>query len=561
MSNVNLKPINSLRARCDLSQFSNISLLSSMNFFSNLWEAVFKLLTLNNSYETLQDIFISTLSFFPPTQTQSIEKVHSKFIKDFSSVLSANNPVEINKLCESPDMTKLLTRIQELLPLNINSAFSDILGLLAFTKLSIIEKSEGAKDVSWGDNDPILTVSVLRIKEQFYFLYPKEKIVQKKTEEINERPDSPLLPCGDKEETLKLDELDDETLLEHPDSDHEQTWEETQALLNKNNLPIIKNLLDNPPATLTLQDLSIPPKDLQRFSSAIPINSLNFFSDLTLSIINLFISQNICHIPLQIFTNSLYYFPFTHSKEYERKHLKFTQELIEAFAEEKLERLKSLLKSEEIKKILDDVGNCIKKDESSVIGPLFPLIKTWKLKIVEKSDRNEYFWNTRKPLATVFLWIKDGVVYLLVPKDKLVVKELRVKNENLEKIEDSDTLEACLDQDILGMENEDVLEVEDYEDVTIDTINDKSSIVKNVKFKPDLTIDIEKDRRELSPSPTMPRSALKKDGRLSPLYQNRQSIINESPVLKYVQSTKKYNNPVERYIALSKSKNQTAPDS
>lgn len=458
-------------------------------------------------------------------------------------------------------MTKLLISIQDLLPLNVERAFSDLLGLIGSTSMNIIEKSEGAKDVSWGEIAPILTIFVFRVREQFYFLYPNEKIVPKEIEEIYERPDSPLLPCGDNEEVLNLDQSADETILEHPDSDQEQNWDDTQAMLNKNNPPIIKDLLENPATPLTLQELNIPAKDLQRFSSAVPISSSNFFSDLTLSIISLFISQNICHIPLQIFTNSLYYFPFTLSKDYEKKHLKFTQELIDAFTEEKLETLKSLLKSEEIKKILDDVGHCIERDQNSVIGPLFPLIKTWKLRVVEKSDRSEYFWNIRKPLATIFLWVKDGVAYLLVPKDKVAVKELKTKNENLEKIEDLDTLEACLDKDLLGVENEDVLEVEDFEDVTLDTIMDRSSIAKNVKFKPDLTIDIEKDRREPSPSPTVPRSALKKDGRLSPLYQNRQSILNDSPVLKYVQLTKKYNNPVERYIALSKSKNQAAPNS
>lgn len=556
MASSRMKPISFLKTRCNLSQFGHVSLLDPSNIFSSLWEGIIDLLILNTSYETLHDLLISTIYFFPQSQVLSIEKAHQKFIKEFSSVLAKNDPIEIKKKRDSADLQKLLQSIQELILPQSNNLFLHLTSIFKYTKISLVEKSEGQQDAFWGEDGNDLTIFVFRTKEQIYFLYPKDKLTFKSSENKEEEPDSPLAPCQNEDEVLKADEDSCEGLVEHPDSDEEHHWEETQTVLNKGNSPIIKNSTENSDKILTLQELNLHSKDLQRFSSAIFLDSSNFFTNLTLTLMDLFSSQRIFKVPLQMFTNSLYFFPFTHSKEFEKKHLKFTQDFIQAFSEEKLEDVRLMLKTEEIKKILDEIGNSIEKSHDSIIQPLFPLIKTWKIAVVEKSEQAEYYWNVKKPLATITLYVKNGQIYLLEGKNKFAVQELRIKNENLERIDASDQLQPSKNDDLIGFDDDDLLEVEPSEEITIDTTEEQLPFMRNVQFKPDLTIDIEKLRRDTCPSPTAPKSALKKDGRLSPLYQNRTSNLDSSPVLKYVEMSKKYNNPVERYMALAKTKVQ-----
>jgi hypothetical protein len=499
----------------------------------------------------MQEIFIKTLHF-PKDQSLHLEKKYSKFIKDFSKVLISGETSEIKSKLYSPDLKTLFQEVQNFLKPSEDSWVQHLEGLFRFIGVSLVEIGDNFRSEAWKVPEELFTIHLYERSDEVFFLVSKDPVRLPKPQESILEPDSPLLTLKPEEsDNLEVPGSNNDSLIDQAGSDEESDWNSIQNVLNDKKKPVLTRvqLNDNSIPVNSLNNLDLPVSEKVKYSSAIPLNHSKFLTSLTLTVVNLFTSQNLFHISLQIITNTLYHFPFTHSRSFEQKHLKLTQELLKAFNSQDSQTVQTLLNSSEIQSIFEEIEENIEKSEESLIFPVFSLIRLWKIALVEKQGEKEYIWNVNRPFARFVLYLFNERVYLLAPVGKFAVKGIKAKDEDLGKEEDDEKIDLLKDDKNLLEDDLDVLDdlqdllvSTDVDDETLEAHGRLSISPKNVKFKPELTIDIERAKGTESPSPTY-RSALKKPTNLSP------DIQKTSPVLKYFESAQKYKNPVERYVA------------
>lgn len=552
------KLIRTLKTRANLQEFTHYIPLNPNQLLYDIWLCIQELIYSENSFEIMQEIFIKTLYFFPKDLTLGLEKKYSKLIKEFSNVLITGNAQEIKLKLYSAELKNLLLDIQSFIEPSEESWVQHFEHLFKFIGISVIEISEISRSPAWQASSELLQINLFENPNEIFFLLSKEKLHLPKSSISDNRPDSPLLcpSYSESDQIEKSDQLEahnetNDSIIENCEIEETADWEASQSVLNNNKPPIIPSLPFSTTPPMQLADLPLSPSDQQKFSSATLLNPSKLITSLTLSLVRIFNKHNLFHISLQIITNTLYYFPFSHTRAFEQKHLKLTQDIIQAFSSENSEKTQNLVSSEEFSKIFQEIEENLEKNENSLILPVFPLIKTWKILLIEKNSSQEYIWNVIKPLAKFVLFLCKDQVYLLEPAGKLNIKELKVEDGDLLAYEDKG---KGKDEVLRLDENEDVLDCKDFDDELVESERNENDLLvssggelKIVKFKPELAIDIERGRDEgnCSPSPTL-KSALKRNSNLSP------DPRFESPVAKYVESAKKFKSPVDRYVALAK---------
>lgn len=529
------KLIRTLKTKVSLQEFTHYVLLNPDQLLYDLWLCIQELVFSENSYEIMLEIFIKTLYFFPKDLILELEKKHLKLIKEFSNALNSGNTPEIKSKLYSAELKNLLLDIQDKIEPSEESWVQHFEYLFRFIGITIIEISDTSKSPAWNSANELLQIHLFERQDEIFFLLPKSKIsLPKSSSPTNPEPDSPLLctldsdsASADKQDNLEALNETNDSLIDNSESEEEPDWQACQSVLNNNKPPLVHLLPEpqSPPAQL--KDLPISTSDQKNYSSAHLLIPSKLITSLLLSLVSIFNKHNQYHISLQLITNTLYYFPFSHSREFEQKHLKLTQDLIQAFNSGNSEKIESLVSSLEFSKIFQEIEENLEKNENSLIMPVFPLIKTWKISLIERNSTQEYIWNVNKPLAKFVLYLFKDQVYLLEPAGKLNLKEFKVLDGDLTP--DQGNLKEGKNDELVGLEDyEDVLDCKDFEDdllensyidddLLLSTSAEMSSEPKNVKFKPDLTIDIEKLRENgnFSPSPTL-RSALKRNTNLSP---------------------------------------------
>ena len=551
------KLIRTLKTRASLQEFTHYIPLNPSQLLYDIWLCIQELVYSENSFEIMQEIFIKTLYFFHKDLTLGLEKKYSKLIKEFSNVLMSGNAQEIKLKLYSAELKDLLLDIQSFIEHSEESWVQHFESLFKFIGISIVEISESSKSPAWQCSDQLIQINLFERPDEIFFLISKEKLNLPKPSISELEPDSPLLctPYSEPDQRDKSDQLaalneTNDSIVENCESEEDADWEASQSVLNNTKPQLIPTMPKSPNPPLQLTDLPLSPRDLPKYSSAVQLDPSKIISSLALSLVQIFNKHNLFHISLQIITNTLYYFPFSHTRAFEQKHLKLTQDIIQAFSSENTEKIHDLVSSPEFSKVFEEIEGNLEKNENSLLMPVFPLIKTWKILFIERNLSQEYIWNVNKPLARFVLYLHKDQVYLLEPAGKLNLKEFRVEDGDLK----ADGGGRGNDE-VLGLEaNEDVLECKGIDEDLLESERDgddllvsASSEPKIVKFKPELAVDIERVREDanMSPSPTL-KSALKRNSIVSP------DPRFESPVAKYVESAKKFKSPVDRYVALAK---------
>lgn len=500
MAELNLKPIRTLRSKSDVRSFSHIRPLDVNEFFTSCWLGIFELVYSQKDTEVLLELFVKTVYFFPESLEEDFQKKHAKFIKKFSSVLGSSDYFEIKNLLYSDELWNLLKDIEQWIPVDPNSYIAPLLPLLNFTKINLIEKSDGVDDTKWLVKDAYFTAHLFETDTDIFLLHPKDKIsfpvpeIQEKSQGLEE---SPLLAETD-DSILQAEQETQDYLLEKSFSDTETDWKDTLDVLNNGKRPIVLNTnAETLKSPEKISDLGLEIKDIDKFEQALYIDPNNFFKNLVLNILQLLIDEELLHLALSVFTNTVYFYPQSQNKKFELKFLQFIQEVITNFNSNDKEKAKLLVKSEKMDEILTDIQKFIEISESSLILPLFPLIKSWKISILERNKVSEYYWKVNKAKLTLTLYEKSGQVYILAPKHGLGVKKLNVLEGDLQIKEDSLILEQeNIETEILN-DSSSVLEVhsdlefenEDIKDSEFDPLPLKVNN-KSVIFKPKLEIDI-----------------------------------------------------------------------
>ena len=529
------KLIRTLKTRANLQEFTHYVQLSPDQLLYDIWLCVQELVFLENSYEIMLEIFTKTLYFFPNDLILELEQKYIKLIKELSNALNTGNAPEIKSKLYSAELKNLLLDIQDQIEPSEESWVQHFESLFKFIGISIIEISDTSKSPAWDCGNELLQINLFERQDEIFFLISKSKLnLPKSSSSDKPEPNSPLLCTTDSDSNLieKLDQLEalnyaNDSLIDNSESEEEPDWQACQSVLNNNKPPLLSLLPESQSPPIQLKDLSLSPPDLKNYSSALPLSPSKFITSLVLNLVSIFNKHNLYHISLQIITNTLYYFPFSHNREFEQKHLKLTQDLIQAFNSENSEKIENLVSSPELCQIFQEIEENIQKNETSLIIPVYPLIKSWKISLIEKNASQEYIWNVSKPLAKFVLYLFKDQIYLLEPAGKLNLKELRVSDGDL--IPGQDKFKEGESDDLVGVDvDEDALDCREFEDdllensyfdddLLLSTSAEVSFEPKNVKFKPDLTIDLEKlkDAGNFSPSPTL-RSALKRNTNLSP---------------------------------------------
>jgi hypothetical protein len=195
--------------------------------------------------------------------------------------------------------------------------------------------------------------------------------------------------------------------------------------------------------------------DLRAFSQIRALDTKNFLPSLWHSLLEFFLNNSLCHIALEVFTNSVYFYPHSLNLEFEKKHLKVINEFISALNSEDQSNSKNLLHTQEVWEVLIDIFKFVPSDPESKIAPIKPLLDAIRISVVEKTDDYEdYAWEVDNAILTIFLFENENGVFLLHPKTKPKIPAFNVKDEVLTK-EQSDILEAFKNDDLLMLLEDD----------------------------------------------------------------------------------------------------------
>ena len=492
-----LKPIRTLRSKSDVRSFSHIRPLDADEFFTSFWTSVFELVFAQKDLEMLLELFNKFVYFFPGSTGKEFQEKHAIFVKKFSRVVGAADYFEVKNLLYGDEFWSLLKDIEKWVEVDAESYIAPIVPLLEFLKINIIEKFDGYQDTELGVSDAYFTAHLFETETEIFLLHPKDKIVFPRLgvekEEAEGREESPLLVEND--DTVVSELLNtQEYVLENSFSDTETDWQDTINVLNNGKSPLI--LIEKISEIIEpekIEDLGLKKSDLDKFKEALLIDCNKFLKDLTLHLLKMLIDEELFHLALSIFSNTVYFYPQSQTKSFDQKFLKFIQDFVKHLNSNDKDKANCALNSSEMEEILNDIQIFAGPCDYSLVSSIFPLIKTWKISIIEKNYVSEYYWKVNKPLTTLTLYEKSGQAYLMVPKAGLGIKKLDINEGELEVKDDSLILEQdSLETEILNDSNS-VLEVYSDCESEFDPENiplNSNENDKNVKFKPNLEIDI-----------------------------------------------------------------------
>ena len=88
--------------------------------------------------------------------------------------------------------------------------------------------------------------------------------------------------------------------------------------------------------------------DLRGFSQVRALDLKNFFPSLWHSVLELLIINQFYHIALEVFINTLYFYPECANSQFEKTHYKIISEFTSALNKQNLARSKQLLNNDKI---------------------------------------------------------------------------------------------------------------------------------------------------------------------------------------------------------------------
>ena len=505
-----LKPIRNLRSKSDVRSFSHIRSLDMNEFFPSCWIGIMDILLIQKEFEVLLEIFIKTIYFFSQSNSAEFEKKHSKLIKNFSNYIENHNFSRVKETLFGDELWLLLKDIEDWIPQDQESYLAPLHPILKFIRISIIEKADGYPDVTWSCESPYLTLHLFLTDYEIYLLYPKEKLKienLKVLENLNEAEDESPLLVNTEENISPHSAGTQECKFDFSYEETEDEWKETLKLLNKGKEPLIKicNLEKNNRIELNLEDL--PGNEREKYLKGLWIDSLEFFKCFTLNLVELLIEQDLCHIALSVITNAFYYFPESHTFEFDKIFSKTIQEVTAVLNSCQTDQALNCIHSEKVQRLMSHVQGFASNvtTEGSLIEPYFNYFKSSHLTIIESDYNSNYIWKSKVSNLTINLYQNNGNIFILVPKSGFQVKKLKTADEDL-----------TVDKDFLALqqeEQEDNILIEDNEIIRFTQEDDcespKSCIIhtpKNENFSnKDSILSTPKLEIEIS-SPSTPRN-------------------------------------------------------
>lgn len=185
--------------------------------------------------------------------------------------------------------------------------------------------------------------------------------------------------------------------------------------------------------------------DLTDFCQYREISTVSVFPSLWRSIFELLLINNYYEATLQLFLNTIYFFPKTHRLEFDKKHREFIMKFTNTLVNHSIFEVKSLLYGIEIFKLLKELSGFMKiSQKESVFYSIKAVLNYNRVQVIEKTHNgSEIVWGTKRPYLQVFVLSLRKKLYFLHPKT-------RIKNLNL-----------CTSSDLLmpfGIDCEDKLE-------------------------------------------------------------------------------------------------------
>lgn len=195
--------------------------------------------------------------------------------------------------------------------------------------------------------------------------------------------------------------------------------------------------------------------DFRNFSHIRPLDQDYFYASLWHSVLELTLLNLSYNATLQIFINSIYYYPECQAAAFDKKHTKVIKEFTTALKQQNAVNSKTLLHSDEMWSLLKDIFKSVPTVPESYISPIHPLLECVRVNLVEKTDDyDDWPWEVKDPMFTVNLFEQGPDVYLLHPKNKLRLPEFKAPDEAL-TTDDSSPLEHEKDDSFVDLDEED----------------------------------------------------------------------------------------------------------
>ena len=504
MADTLLRPIRSLRSKSDIRS------LDMNEFFPSCWIGMMDILLIQKEFEVLLEIFIKSIYFFSQSNSPEFEKKHSKLIKRFSNYIENHDFSRVKETLFGDELWFLLKDVEEWVPQDQESCLVPLQSLLKFIRISIIEKADGCPDVTWSCDSPYLSLHLFYTDYEVYLLYPKEKLKIENLqllESLQEAEDESPLLVNTEENISPNSAGTQECKFDFSYEETEDEWKETIKLLNKGKEPLIKtsNLESNEGLGLDLKTL--PEKEQGKYQKGLWIDSVEFFKSFTMNLAQLLIEQDLFHIALSVVTNAFYYFPESHTFEFDKIYLKTIQEVTAVLNSCQKEKALECIKAEGVQELMNQVQSFASKTQTEgfLIEPYFNYFKSSHLTIIESDFNSDYVWKSKTTNLTVNLYQNNGNLFILVPKLGFQVKKFRTADEDL-----------TVDKEFLALQKEELDDnvlIEDNEIIRVSIEDDwespESCIVhtpENEKLsEKDSVISTPKLEIEIS-SPSTPRN-------------------------------------------------------
>lgn len=176
MAETSWKPIKAIKSSSDLRAFTQFRPVDLKNFFASFWQAILDMLILNKSFQFALEVFINTLYFYPGSNTSEFEKAHKKIISEFTSALNQQDQAKSKQVLTQKGLWELLENIGKFVGKDSESYVAPLSPLLMHLKISVIEKTDSYEDFPWAVQGNVLTLSLFENEEEFFLLYPKNKL-------------------------------------------------------------------------------------------------------------------------------------------------------------------------------------------------------------------------------------------------------------------------------------------------------------------------------------------------------------------------------------------------
>ncbi|OMJ88155.1 hypothetical protein SteCoe_9974 [Stentor coeruleus] len=194
--------------------------------------------------------------------------------------------------------------------------------------------------------------------------------------------------------------------------------------------------------------------DFRNFSHIRPLDQNYFYASLWHSVLELTLVNLSYSATLQIFMNSIYFYPECQAAAFDKKHKKIIKEFTTALKQQNAVNSKNLLHSDDMWSLLKDIFKSVPTDPESYISPIHPLLECVRVHLVEKTDDyDDWPWEVKNPMFTVNLFEQGPDVYLLHPKNKLKLPEFKAPDEAL-TTDDSSPLAHEKDDSFIDLEEE-----------------------------------------------------------------------------------------------------------